>query len=189
MITPRQLEILQHALGADEYGQGGGHRNRFCAGAAGEPDCRALVEMGLMAVFHPNKSPLPYYNVAVTDVGKTAMLMSSPPPPKLSRSQRRYREWARSESGESFGEFLRRRSQEEKNGRKLMQRANLTEKQMALGRAAYEGYRSSSGGKSLISGDPLPPFERLKPVVQLAWVVGAEAAVETAQAREAREEA
>ena len=82
MITKRQLEILQHAVGADEYGQGGGYRNHFCAGPADEPDCRALVEMGLMYVWAPNASPYPYYNCAVTEAGKEAMKTASPEAPR-----------------------------------------------------------------------------------------------------------
>lgn len=31
MITSRQLEILQHALGLDKYGRGEYTRNHFCA--------------------------------------------------------------------------------------------------------------------------------------------------------------
>ena len=106
-MTPSQLQILQHSLGADKYGRGGGYRNHFCAGADDEPDCRALVEMGFMRVFHPNASPYPYYNVTVTDAGRAAMIAESPTPPKLSRSQIRYREFLEADSGMRFIEWLK----------------------------------------------------------------------------------
>ena len=57
-ITPAQLEILQHALGVDQYGRGEMYRNHFCAGGDDEATCRELVEMGYMATF--TRSYLPY---------------------------------------------------------------------------------------------------------------------------------
>lgn len=106
-LTAEQLEILQHALGHDRYGQGGGYRNHFCAGGKDEEICRGLVEAGLMRVFHPNASPLPYYNCAVTDAGVEAVREQSPPPPKLTRSQQRYRRFLDADLGCSFGEFIK----------------------------------------------------------------------------------
>lgn len=93
-LTARQLEILQHTLGLDKYGQlpraanGCEFRNRFCAGGDDEVICRELVDMGLMFMFHPNASPLPYYNCAVTDAGRMVVREQSPTPPKLSLYQR-----------------------------------------------------------------------------------------------------
>jgi hypothetical protein len=106
-MDQRQLEILQHALGADQYGRGGGHRNHFCAGGDDEETCKQLVAMGYMRVFAPNASPLPYYNCTVTDAGKSAMLDASPKPPKLTRGQRRYRQYLAHDSGLSFREWLK----------------------------------------------------------------------------------
>ena len=60
-MSPEQLQILQHSLGVDQYGQGEMYRNHFCAGDADEPICRELVAMGYMRVFHPNQTPLPYF--------------------------------------------------------------------------------------------------------------------------------
>lgn len=94
-MTPEHLHILQHSLGVDKYGQGEMYRNHFCAGGKDEDLCRELVAMGYMRVFAPNQSPLPYYNCAVTEAGKAAMLAESPKPPKLSAGQKRYREWLR----------------------------------------------------------------------------------------------
>lgn len=113
-MKQRQLEILQHALGLDRFGQGQIHRSHFCAGLDDEPDCRALVEMGYMRVFAPNASPLPYYNCAVTEAGRAAVRSESPKPPKLTRGQRRYRDFLRADSGLSFGEWLRYRQNVEK---------------------------------------------------------------------------
>jgi hypothetical protein len=104
-LTPRQLEILQHALGVDQYGQGRMYRNHFCSGAGDEPTCRELVEMGYMETF--TRAYLPYYNCTVTEAGKAAMLAQSPKPPKLSRSQLRYREFLEADTGASFGEWLK----------------------------------------------------------------------------------
>jgi hypothetical protein len=109
-MTTRQLEILQHTLGVDQYGQTPkGYtpytRNHFCAGEADEPDCRALVELGFM-VEHERTIWLPYFNCSVTEAGKEAMRNSSPDPPKLTRSQRRYREFLDADSGYSFAEWL-----------------------------------------------------------------------------------
>jgi len=92
-MTPWQLEILQHALGVDRYGRTTKGftpytRNYFCAGPADEPDCRALVEMGLMQR-HETTSWLPYFNCSVTDCGIKAMHAESLEPPKLSRSQQK----------------------------------------------------------------------------------------------------
>ena len=108
-MTTAQLQILQHAYGADEYGRGGGYRSHFCAGADDEPICRELVALGYMQVFAPNQSPLPYYNCAITVEGIEAMCRESPKPPKLTRAQKRYREWLRVADLIGFGDWLKRR--------------------------------------------------------------------------------
>lgn len=96
-LSPRQLEILQHALGVDKYGlTPKGYtpytRNRFCAGVSDEPDCRALVEMGLMDE-HARTEWLPYFNCSVTTAGMKAMHAASAKPPKVSRSTKRFEEY------------------------------------------------------------------------------------------------
>jgi hypothetical protein len=72
-MTSRQLEIIQHALGCNEYGQTAYrdvpahpdyfpyHRNHFCAGAGDEADCRELVALGYMKQ-HKTTDWLPYFN-------------------------------------------------------------------------------------------------------------------------------
>lgn len=103
-MTPQQLQILQHALGVDEYGQGKQYRKHFCAGGDDIEVCQQLVAMGYMETF--DRSYLPYYNCTVTDAGKAAMLAESPKPPKLTRSQRRYRAFLDHDSGIRFGEWM-----------------------------------------------------------------------------------
>ncbi|MEK9505132.1 hypothetical protein [Gaopeijia maritima] len=109
IVDPRGLQILQHALGLDQYGRGTGYRNHFVTGPGSKDwdDCRALTEAGLMemrggselsggdAVFH------------VTDRGRAAVRAHSPEPPRLTRSQRRYARYLAMDTGMPFGEWLR----------------------------------------------------------------------------------
>lgn len=60
-MTPTQLQILQHALGVDEFGRGKQYRNHFCAGGADEVICRELVALGYMRE-HRWTEAFPYYN-------------------------------------------------------------------------------------------------------------------------------
>ena len=113
-ITTRQLEILQHALGVDEFartpkGFTPFTRNYFCAGAADEPDCRRLVELGLMQE-HRRTDLFPYFNCSVTKDGVAAMKELSPKPPVLTRSQQRYREWFDADNDQTFFEWLKDQS-------------------------------------------------------------------------------
>jgi hypothetical protein len=106
VLTQEQLGILQHALGLDQYGRGEMYRNHFCAGGKDEAICRELVALGFMKTF--TRSYLPYYNCTVTEEGKAAVLAQSPAPPKLTRSQQRYRAYLNADTGESFRNWLRR---------------------------------------------------------------------------------
>lgn len=105
-MTAAQLEILQHSLGVDKCGQGEMYRNHFCAGGDDEPICRELVALGYM-VQHPTTKWLPYFNCSVTDEGKRAMLAESPAPPKLTKAQKRYRDFLKADTGMSFIEWLK----------------------------------------------------------------------------------
>lgn len=112
-MTKEQLQILQHSLGVDEYGRTPrGYtpytRNHFCAGGADEATCRELVAMGFM-VQHPTIDWLPYFNCSVTPDGIKAMHKESPPAPKLTAGQKRYREFLDADTGESFGQWLKDR--------------------------------------------------------------------------------
>ena len=52
-LTQGQLEILQHALGVDQYGQGQMYRNYFCAEGRMRMSCRELRRAGIHADLHP----------------------------------------------------------------------------------------------------------------------------------------
>lgn len=116
-LSRNQLQILQHALGVDQYGRGPRYRNRFCAGADDEPTCRELVALGYMRQ-HVTTDWLPYFNCSVTDAGISAMLTASPKPPVLTRSQQRYREWLRIADAVQmeFGEWLKYEAAKRKRG-------------------------------------------------------------------------
>lgn len=105
-MTARQLEVLQHCLGADKHGQRRGDRNWFGAGLGDESVCRELVALGYMQE-HQRNEIYPYYNVSATREGINAMHEQSEPAPKLTRSQQRYRRFMRHDSGLSFREWLK----------------------------------------------------------------------------------
>ncbi len=104
MLTTRELEILQHALGVDQYGRGQMHRNHYCAGGDDVADCAGLVALGLMRSFRSEHWP--YFNCTVTDEGRSVMFRESPKPPKKTRSQLRYLRFLNWGCG-TFGEFLK----------------------------------------------------------------------------------
>jgi hypothetical protein len=98
-MTPEQLHILQHTLGVDQFGQGRMYRNYYVGGVE---ECRPIVQLGFMTE-HPASELTggdPWFRV--TEAGKAAMLVESPKPPKLTRSQLRYREFLRADSGLSL---------------------------------------------------------------------------------------
>lgn len=107
-MTPRQLEILQHCWGADEFGRRKrfSQRNHFCAGPADEDNCRELIALGYMRE-HERTQWLPYLNCSCTDAGVLAINRESPAPPKLTRSQQRYRRFLEVDCDMSFGEWLK----------------------------------------------------------------------------------
>lgn len=45
----------------------------------------------------------------------------------------------------------------------------------SLGQVGYEAYASDAGGHSLVTGDPLPEWQRLSPDIRAAWRAAAEA--------------
>ena len=106
----RQLHILQHALGVDQYGQGKQYRSHFVTGAESDDhaDCMALFEAGLMK----RRANVEMYGgmdaFFVTDEGRAFVADNSPAPPKLTRSQRRYRAWLDADCSLSFIDFCRR---------------------------------------------------------------------------------
>ena len=105
-MTPRQLAILQHSLGIDRYGQGEMYRDYFSAGVGDEATCRELIALGYM-INVASSEIYPDFNCRVTEAGKQAVRLESPPPPKLTPSQQRYRRFLKMDTGYSFTEWLK----------------------------------------------------------------------------------
>jgi hypothetical protein len=110
-MTKEQLHILQHSLGVDQYGQGSLYRNHYVGGA---DECRPLVAMGYMIEMKPRCISGGEVWFMVTNEGKTAMRSESPKPPKLTQSQKRYREFLNASEAFSctFREWLEMRKQD-----------------------------------------------------------------------------
>lgn len=108
----KQLHILQHSLGLDEYGRGTFYRNRFVTGEGSKDhsDCMALVEQGFMTRMGSVKMYGGDDYFTVTEDGKRAVVANSPSPPKLSRSKQRYQDWLDADCDISFGVWLKRRT-------------------------------------------------------------------------------
>jgi len=93
-METKQLHILQHALGVDQYGLGEQYRNHYVGGVN---ECRPLVALGYMEACKPRaiSGGDPWFYV--TKEGKEAVKNDSPKPPKITRSQQRmmdYRDFA-----------------------------------------------------------------------------------------------
>lgn len=103
------LHILQHSLGLDQYGQGRQYRNHFVTGKGSTdyPHCMQLVKSGLMTRRAGNEISGGSDIFSVTEAGKQYVKANSPKPPKLTRSQQRYRDWLRSDDDLTFGEWLK----------------------------------------------------------------------------------
>lgn len=106
-----KLHILQHSLGLDQYGEGRQYRNHFVTGPGSDDfnNCRALVADGLMTERAGNELSGGDPVFSVTRNGIDFVALNSPrrpPEPKLTRSQRRYREFRRSDCGLTFAEWL-----------------------------------------------------------------------------------
>lgn len=108
-MNPELLHILQHSLGVDKYGRGNQYRNRFVTGpeTTDFPKCIELVGLELMKDHGPQSIAAGDHCFTVTEKGKVAMHMNSPEPPKLSKSQVRYRRFLNADSGLSFKEWLK----------------------------------------------------------------------------------
>lgn len=103
-----QLQILRHALGTGDRGVKAAYRNYFVTGPGSKDyaNCMALVESGHMTRRLGNAITGGGDIFTVTQPGKLA---ARPAPLKpMTRAQRCYRRWLDSDSGLSFGEFLRR---------------------------------------------------------------------------------
>jgi hypothetical protein len=111
-LTEKQLHILQHSLGLDQYGQGNQYRNRFFTGPGSSDfaDCNALVEAGLMRDDGAQKMCAGDHFFYVTEAGIKQVEIQSPSPPKIFRSKRRYLEWLDADCGMKFGDWLKLKS-------------------------------------------------------------------------------
>lgn len=106
-----KLNILQHSLGLNQYGEGVQHRNHFVTGEGGKDIeyCRALVSDGLMKERAGTALSGGDLIFQVTAAGIEFVGQNSPkrpPEPKISRGKQRYREWLRADCGLSFAEWL-----------------------------------------------------------------------------------
>lgn len=104
-----QLGILQHTLGLDAHGRGRAYRNSYVVGPGcdGHDRCRELVELGLMVEHRGSElsggSPV----FSATAAGEAWVRSESPPAPRLTRSQRRYRRYLDADPPFTFGEWLK----------------------------------------------------------------------------------
>lgn len=110
------LHILQHSLGLDKYGQGEVYRNHFCAGGVDLPLCRELADMEYMREYTATEISGGDPTFTVTIKGAIACVRESPAPPKLTRSQKRYRQFLRADTGRPFGEWLKDQAEYRKRG-------------------------------------------------------------------------
>jgi hypothetical protein len=105
------LQILQHALGLDDCGQGNAYRTRFVTspGTVDWPICLAHEEAGRMERRGPHElfGGEESYCFVVTEAGREYVREHSALPPKATRSQRRYRRFLNADCGLTFGEWLR----------------------------------------------------------------------------------
>jgi hypothetical protein len=111
------LHILQHTLGRNQYGKNpngrADYRNHYCAGESTDDfaKCREAVAQGLMREYPPREISGGDHIFVVTDAGKAYISEHSPPEPKLTRGQKRYREWIGSAAANfgdmTFGEWLK----------------------------------------------------------------------------------
>lgn len=105
-----KLQILQHSLGLNAYGEGTMFRNHFVTGSGGDFDhCRALVAEGLMTERPGNVISGGDSIFRVTPAGIDYIALNSPPrppEPKKTRSQNRYSEYRKSGYDGSFPEYL-----------------------------------------------------------------------------------
>jgi len=105
-LTESQLHILLHSLGltkAEEI-----YRNHFVAGPGHSDydDCMVLVEIGAMIRRQGSELTGGDNVFYVTAKGKA---IAESGRPRLTRSQRNYREWLNDDSSISFGEWIKRR--------------------------------------------------------------------------------
>lgn len=112
-ITDSHLHILQHSIGADEYGQyghAGQYRNHYVAGGKDVQLCRELVAAGFMMEGKASEltGGSPWFRVTQQGIAYVATNSPKPPPPpKMSKRKRvakeRYKRFL--EYGDCFDNF------------------------------------------------------------------------------------
>lgn len=116
-LTKKQLHIIQHSLGCDQYGMSdsrgrdehdgclGFYRNRYVCGP--RPEILELVTAGLMVDHGPQSIAGGMHCYSVTPAGVLAMDEQSPSPPRVSAAKRRWRAFSGvSERYEDFAGYL-----------------------------------------------------------------------------------
>lgn len=111
LVSRADLAILLHASGLDEHGQGEAYRSHYVTSEGQDAwnRCTRMVAIGLMRKGEASALTGGSDVFFVTRVGVDAARRNAPPPPKLTRGQKRYREYLAADCSESFAEFLRRR--------------------------------------------------------------------------------
>lgn len=119
MLSPKQLHILQHALGLDQYGRGSFYRNHFVTGEGSKDhaDCMALVALGFMTTRRGSSLSGGDDVFRVTDEGRAAIIANSPAPPKISRARQRYLDWLKADCSMSFIDWLKWKSRQRTEAR------------------------------------------------------------------------
>jgi len=107
-ITDKQLDILQHAIGADQFGRTQAARNYFVTDGNCDDgwECQALVAAGWMKDCGTQEWAGGMTLYRVTDAGRAAVAANSKSPPKLTASARRYQAFLSEDSGLTFHEWL-----------------------------------------------------------------------------------
>ncbi len=115
--SDQSLQILQHALGLDEFGRGKSYRNHYVAsdGCDGWDICHEHVAAGRMIRHEPRAifGGGEHCCFTVTDAGREFVRATSPRPSKKQRNRERYLEWLAVHEfcpDLTFGEWLKKRS-------------------------------------------------------------------------------
>jgi hypothetical protein len=104
-MTKEQIHILQHSLGITD---GKIEYRNYYATDPNDADCLELERLGFMISRPcPIDDSLRYFHV--TEAGKKVAYDNLPPPPKLTRSQKRYQRWLDLDgcTGQTFSEYIR----------------------------------------------------------------------------------
>lgn len=108
-MNEKHLAILQHTIGADEFGKRRWDRNYFVTGegTTDYPFCMELVGADLMVRCAGNAITCGDYVFYAKRIGMAYVAEHSKKPPKLTRAQIRYREWLADDGHWTFGEWLK----------------------------------------------------------------------------------